>query len=160
MFVSVFLLYNRAALMWTWLDPEVFRRESHPEQGAPGWSSSESVTSSRSCWCVSGSERSEQSLINTDLWTSWSRETGHRCKQSQSAVAVLNMSWCFLLTAENIDLYTELTYTNTMWRIFTALVENWCSDFSTVCVCLSILVTWPCFPWILLCQQVSMFGSL
>lgn len=63
---------------------KVFRRESHPEPGAPGWPAVESVTSSLCCRRVSGSERSGQPLINTGLLTAGSREAGHICKHTES----------------------------------------------------------------------------
>ena len=63
---------------------KVFTRESHPEQGAPGWPAVEAVTSSL-CWRrVSVSERPGQPLINTGLLTSGSREAGHICKHTES----------------------------------------------------------------------------
>ncbi len=63
---------------------KVFRRESHPEQGAPGWPAVGSVTSSLCCRRVSGSERPGQPLINTGLLTAGSREAGHICKHTES----------------------------------------------------------------------------
>lgn len=62
----------------------VFRRESHPEQGAPGCPAVESVTSSWCCRRVSVSERSGQPLINTGLLTAGSREAGQICKHTES----------------------------------------------------------------------------
>ena len=65
----------------------VSRRESHPEQGAPGCPAVESVTSSSSsscCRCVGVSERSGQTLINTGLLTAGAeRQDRYANTQSQ-----------------------------------------------------------------------------